>query len=108
MNFTGQQLIIKRNFYTQNNNFELDINFSVDNPTGIYEIGLTGNSSLSLLLQSGRISYNNIFLHSYLPNYQYNVNINITDNSINLSKDNTPLAYALYKQTGNYSYFFFK
>jgi hypothetical protein len=108
MIFTGTQLISKRNFYTQNSNFGVNFEFSVDSSTEKYEVGLTGSNSISLRLESGKILYNGIFLHNYIPNYNYNVFMGITDNNINISKDDIELIWGGTKETGNYDYFFFK
>jgi len=108
MIFTGSQLISKRNFYTQNSNFGVSMDFTVNDPSKRYEFGLTGNNSISLILESGKISYNDIFLHSYSPNQNYNITLGVTDNNINVSKNDVELILGHPKDTGNYDYFFFK
>lgn len=106
MIFTGTQLISKRNFYTQNSNFGINVDFSVSDPSARYEIGVTGTNKVSLVLESGEILYNDIFLHSYSPNNEYNLFIGITNNHLNISKDDTELMWGGAKPTGNYDNFF--
>ena len=84
MNFTGNNLSAFRDFYTQNDNFEVNIDFSVDNTSSKYEFGVTGTSKLGFLLESGRMTYNNIFLHNYLPNRQYNVKMEVSRSGLNV------------------------
>ena len=67
MQFTGEQLVSKRNFYTQNSNFGVAVDFSVDNPSGRYEFGVSGSNDLLISLESGRIHYDGVFLQTYNP-----------------------------------------
>ena len=108
MQFTGTELVKKRNFYTQNNNFGAVVNFSVDSSTGRYELGVSGSSDFKLVLESGKIKYNDLFLHSYLPDNEYSLELQLTSGSFNLIKDSTPLVYGGTVQTGDYNYFYFK
>lgn len=108
MEFTGQELIKKRNFYTQNGNFGVVVDFSVGDPSGRYEFGLSGSNLLSIILESGQIKYNDLFIQSYLPSNNYSVVIELTDSSINYTQNDTEIFYGLTKQTGNYDYFYFK
>jgi hypothetical protein len=108
MIFTGQELVKKRNFYTQNGNFGITVDFSVDNPSGRYEFGVSGTESVSLILQSGKITWNNLFVQSYLPFNDYSVLLEITDSSLNYIQNNQEVFYGLSKNTGDYNYFYFK
>lgn len=107
MQFTGSQLISKRNFYTQNSNFGANIGFSVDSPSTRYEFGFTGQNKVSIVLESGKMFYNDLFIHNYEPNLEYDVSLGITNTNVNISKNNTELIWGGGKETGNYDYFFF-
>ena len=109
MQFTGTELSHFRNFYTQNDNFEVDVNFIVDNTTGHYVFGLTGsNTNFKFDLISGKIyDPNGLFVHSYLPNENVNLQLQITSDSYNIYKNNIPLVLGNNKSNQDYNQFFF-
>lgn len=108
MEFSGDQLIRKRNFYTQNGNFGVIVDFSVTDPSGRYEFGISGTQKVSICLESGQIKYNDLFVQSYLPFNEYSLLLEVTDNKLNYIQNNIEIAYDLQKQTGNYDFFFFQ
>lgn len=107
MQFTGSELVKKRNFYTQNENFGVSVDFSLSDASKKYEFGLSGTNLVSLIFQSGVIKYNDLFVGSYLPNNDYSILIQLTNQKLNLIKDSSDLVYGMNKQTGDYNYFFF-
>lgn len=108
MIFTGLDLIKKRNFYTQSKNFGVIVNFSLDNASEKYEFGITGTNNISFICESGRITWNNLFIDSYLPYYNYSAFIDITESNINYSNNENNIFYGLEKETGAFEYFYFK
>lgn len=108
MQFEQNQLISKREFYTQNGNFGVAVDFNVNDPSGRYEFGLSGSNLLTVVLESGLIKYNNLTLQSYLPNNDYSLLLEVTNNNLNIAKDNYELAYGLNKTTGDFNLFYFK
>ena len=109
MQFTGNQLVLKRNVYTQTGNYSMWINCAVDNTTGQYYFGLSGNgNSLDFMMQSGKLYFANTLIHSYLPYKSLLITADFTNTFANISKDGVPLAYGLPKQTGYFDYFYFK
>jgi len=107
MQFTGTQLNKRRNFYTQNGNFGVSVDFSVDNPSGRYEFGVSGTSNLSLILESGQIKYDGLFIQSYIPFNNYSVLFEVTDDKLNYIQNDNEIIYGLNKPTGDYNYFYF-
>ncbi len=107
MQFTGDQLFKKRNFYTQNGNFGVSVDFSVDNPSGKYEFGVSGTSNMALTLESGQIKYDGLFIQSYLPFNNYSILLEITDNKLNYIQNDNEIIYGSNKPTGDYNYFYF-
>ena len=108
MEFSGDQLVRKRNFYTQNGNFGLAVDFSVDNPSGRYEFGVSGSNLLSIILESGQVKYDGLFIQNYVPFNNYSALLEITNNKLNYTQNDSEVAYDLSKQTGDYNYFYFK
>ena len=107
MNFTGQELIHTRNFYTQNDNFDVLVNCQVNNTTGIYSFGVTGNSSFQIDLISGKIYKDNLFIHSYVPYEQFSIRMQLTSGNYNIYKNENPLVLGQTKVSDNYDSFFF-
>ena len=108
MNFTGTELGHFRNFYTQNNNFEVDVNCTIDNTTGHYVFGLTGSGpNLQIDLLSGKMYSNGLFIHSYVPYENFELQIQVTSGNYNIYKNGTPLVLGLSKPNYNYNQFFF-
>lgn len=108
MQFTGSELMLKRSFYTQNDNFGFIANISVDNTTGRYEFGVSGESAtFPVVLQSGRISVGNLFLHTYVPYEPFSVECQISTNSFNVLKDGSPMVFGAGQPTSDYSYLYF-
>lgn len=108
MIFTGTNLTIKRNFYTQTGNIGLDMNCSVDNTTGAYHFGLSGiQGKQDFLLQSGKLYQGTTFLHTYNSNISFNLAIQCSSGSTNIIKDGSTLSFGSPKSTGLFDYFYF-
>jgi len=108
MNFTGTNLVIKRNIYPQTGNIGLSLTCIVDNTTGIYNFGLSGTQGIrNFSLISGKIYQNNTFLHTYVSNQSFNLNAEFNTGNLNIIKDNTAVSYGLSVQSGVYDYFYF-
>ena len=108
MQFTGTELSHSRNFYTQNINFEVDVNCYVYNTTGIYSFGLTGTDiNFKIDLISGKIYKDNLFIHSYIPYENFELKIQVTSENYNIIKNKVPLILGGTKQSGNFNTFFF-
>lgn len=108
MNFTGTELIHNRNFYTQNNNFEFWVNCYVDNLTGNYTFGITGNNgSFQVNLSGGKIYKDGIFIHHYSNSEIFTLKSQITSGNYNIYKNDMPLILGGNKSTGDFDNFFF-
>lgn len=109
MEFSGSELILKRNFFTQTGNHSFFMTCTVDNTTGQYSFGLTGNGNIvEFVLNSGKIFYQNKFLHSYNANQEFSILTELTPSKINLLKNEAPLMLNGNRNTGLLDYFFFK
>lgn len=109
MDFTGTALVLKRSIYPQTGNYSFDMTCAVDNTTGQYNFGLSGNGNvIDFLMQSGKIYFNNKFLHSYRSNQEFSLSADFTSATTNVRKDDSALIYAYPKQTGFFEYFYFK
>jgi hypothetical protein len=108
MIFTGSNLTIKRNFYTQTGNFGFGLACTVDNSTGLYKFGLTGAQGvLEFQLNSGRMYYQNQFIHAYRPNEEFLIEAQFTSGTSNVIRNGSPLIYGEPKASGNFDYFYF-
>lgn len=108
MQFTGSQLTAKRSIYTQNANFGFAVDCLVDNTTGRYDFGVSGdNGVIAITLQSGRMMLGNVFLHNYTPYERFYVECQITTDTYNVLKNDTPMVYGVGKVSGNYDTLFF-
>lgn len=109
MLFSGSELVVKRNFYTQTGNYGFAIDCTVDNTSGQYLFGLTGAAgTLEFKLESGRIYYNNQFIHSYKAYQEFSLEAQFTSGTYNIIKNNSALIYGGSKSTGHFDYFYFK
>jgi hypothetical protein len=109
MEFTGSELIIKRNFYSQTGMSWFGLNCRVDNTSGTYHFGLSGtNGVLDFKLESGRILHNDRFLHSYRSFEEFIIEGAISPHKFNLTKNTIPLLYGADKNTGAFDYFYFQ
>lgn len=109
MQFTGSELTLKRNFYTQTGNFGFGVSCNVDNTSGTYYFGVSGNQgNLEFKLESGKIYYQNQYIHSYIPFREFVIEASFSTGHTNIIKDETALVYGDPKETGNYDYFYFK
>lgn len=107
MIFTGTELVVKRNFYTQTGNLGFAFTCSVDNTTGLYQFGVSGNQgAVNFTLQSGRMYYGSDFVHTYLSDEEFALEAQFTSGAVNLIKDGTALVYGKPKATGSYDYFY--
>ena len=107
MNFTGSLNNLFRNFYTQTGNFGFLVSCTADNTTGNYNFGVTGNNNINFAMNSGFLYYNNLLLHSYLPNQNFVTEVQVNTGKLNVIKDGVPLIYGMTIPTGNYNYFYF-
>ena len=107
MIFSGNELIKKRRFYSQSNNFGLVVNLSLDDPTGRYEMGISGDGVIKLVFESGKIMWNDLFVQTYQPLKNYLISFEITNSGINYKQNDSSVFYGLEKETGKYDYFFF-
>jgi len=109
MNFTGTNLVLKRNIYPQTGNYGFSMNCAVDNTTGRYFFGLSGNGNkIEFTLESGKISFDNKFIHSYVSDEIFSISVDYTNTKTNIRKDNVALVYGGAKPTGFFDYFYFK
>lgn len=107
MQFTGEQLTVKRNFYTQVNDVGFSMNCLVDNPTGLYRFGLSGQQGIAeFQMRSGRLYYENQFIHAYQTFEQFSIVGQIGSGS-NIIKDGAALIYGQPRNTGSFNYFYF-
>ncbi len=108
MIFTGSNLTIKRNFYSQTGNIGLDMNCSVDNTTGTYHFGLSGvQGKQDFVLQSGKLYQGSTLLHTYQSNVSFNLAIQCSSGTTNVIKDGSVLSFGAPKSTGLFDYFYF-
>lgn len=108
MQFTGTNLTLKRSIFPQTGNYAFDMNCFVDNTTGKYFFGLSGNGNkVEFEMQSGKIYFDNKFIHSYLSNQQFSISVELTDTKLNINKNDTALIYGGEKETGYFNYFYF-
>ena len=109
MEFTGTNLVLKRSIYPQTGNYSFQMDASVDNTTGKYFFGLSGNGNVvEFRLESGKLFFGDKFLHSYLSNQEFSVMAEFTNSKMNLHKDDVPLVFGYDKPTGYFDYFYFK
>lgn len=108
MLFTGSQLTLKRNFYTQTGNYGFVMDATVDNTSGVYHFGLSGAAGvLDFRLESGHMYWGNQFVHTYRSHEQFTIEAQFTSGTANVLKDNHPLVYGASKATGYFDYFYF-
>jgi len=109
MEFTGAVLLLKRNIYPQTGNYGFTMDCSVDATTGKYFFGLSGNGNdIQFTMESGKILFDNKFVHSYSSNVAFSISTDFTNSKINLRKDDAALLYGNSKPTGYFEYFYFK
>ncbi len=107
MTFTGSELTLKRSFYTQSGVYGFAADIVVDNTSGLYHFGITGNGgSIDFTLNSGRLYYGTQFLSTYKSHQSFSIEGQFTSGSANLIKDGEPLAYNAPKGTGYFNYFY--
>lgn len=110
MQFTGTQLTVKRNFFTQTGNMGFGISCVVDNTTGRYTFGLSGTTNTGVLefrLESGHVHYQGQFIHAYQANQEFLIEGQFTSGTANVVKDGAALVYGKPKVTGAFDYFYF-
>ena len=108
MQLTGTNLSTQRNFYSQTGVFGFSLGCTVDNTTGLYHFGVSGaQGALDFTLQSGKMSYQNQFIHTYRANEKFLVRADFTSGHANVIRDGSPLIYGEPKNTGEFSTFYF-
>ena len=108
MTFTGSQLAVYRNYYTQTGNVGFGMTCTVDNTTGQYLFGLSGDAgTVQFTLNSGRVYYGSQFIHTYQADEAFTIEGQFTTGSLNVIKDGGTLVYGKPKTTGNLDYFYF-
>lgn len=108
MILTGTALTFKRNVYTQTGMFGFGLACTVDNTTGLYRFGVTGaQGAIEFTLLSGRISYQNQFVHAYRANEEFSVEAEFSSGRANVIRGGAPLIYGEPKATGMFDYFYF-
>lgn len=108
MIFTGNQLAVHREFYTQTGAFGFGLGCNVDNTTGVYRFGVSGaQGALEFRLQSGRMYYRDQFIHAYESNTSFLLEAQFTSGQANVVKDGAPLIYGDPKATGQFNTFYF-
>ncbi len=108
MQFTGTELIQRRNFYTQSGNYGFVMTANVDTTTGAYHFGLSGNGGvLDFKLESGRIYWGDQYLHHYRSYEDFTIEAQFTSGHANILKNDSPLVYGEPKPTGYFDYFYF-
>ncbi len=108
MIFTGANLTIKRNFFTQTGNLAFDMNCMVDNTTGTYHFGLSGAQGVQdFMLQSGKLYQGTTLLHAYQANVSFNLGVQCSSGATNVLKDGAALSFGAPKGTGLFDSFYF-
>jgi hypothetical protein len=108
MQFTGNELSVKRNFYTQTGDCGFVMAATVDTTTGAYHFGLSGvDGALDFKMESGRICYGNTYIHHYRSFEPFTIEAQFSSGALNVLKDNAALVYGLPKPTGQFDYFYF-
>lgn len=109
MEFTGTNLCLTRSLYTQTGQYGFALDCTVDNTSGQYLFGLSGsNGTLEFKLESGHMSYQNRFIHTYKAYQQFSLEAEFTSGTNNVIKDGTPLLYGINKSTGYFDTFYMK
>lgn len=108
MLFTGNELIAKRNFFTQTGDCGFTMTATVDTTTGAYHFGLSGaNGVLDFKLESGRMYYGGDYIHHYRSYEPFTIAAQFSSGSTNVTKDNAALVYGAPKGSGLLDYFYF-
>lgn len=105
MNFTGTEILKKREFYAQPSNVEFSIDCSV-NSLEPFRIGVSGSKSIELLLSGGRVFDGDSFIYTYSTYQNLNFLIQSSEDSYNLFQNGVPLLIGRPIQTGHFSYFY--
>lgn len=107
MTFTGSELTVSRAFYTQTGAFGFGIGLTVNNTTGTYRFGVTGaQGSLEFRLHSGRLHYQDQFIHTYRSNEQVLIEAQFTSGRANVIRNGAALIYGDPKATGLFDTFY--
>jgi len=95
------------NFLNQTGNFDYNINLTVNNSTGYFEFGLSGNKNLIFKGQYGKIKdINDNIIIGYIPDQELNIKGNIYSGKESLSIEDN-LIYSNISNTGyNFNYFY--
>ena len=95
------------NFLNQTGTFDYNLNLQVNNNTGYFEFGLSGNKTLKFKSQYGKIkdSNDNIII-GYIPNQEFTIKGNIVSGKESLTINDT-LIYSNISNTGyNFNSFY--
>lgn len=107
MIFTGSELTVRRAIYTQTGVFGFGIACTVDNTTGAYRFGISGTSTLEFRLESGRLYYQDQFIHSYRSNEPFLLEAQFNSGRANVIRNGAALVYGDPKVTGVFDSFYF-
>lgn len=96
------------NFLNQTGNFDYIIDLSINNNTGYFEFGLSGNKNLTFKGQYGKIKdVNDNVIIGYSPNQEFKVSGSIYSGKESLSFNQGFLAYSNISNTGyNFNHFY--
>lgn len=109
MQFTGYETTKLRNFYSQTGNFNFQLTLSVDNTTGVYHFGVSGQSGiLGFTMTGGQIiDPSGYYVNSYYPNEVFSIEFQAGRSGYNILKNAVPLVAGLPLPYQNYNYFYF-
>ncbi len=109
MNFTGTELIHKRNFFTQTGNLGVSAECAINADTGIFYVGISGSvGTLEWKLFNGKILYGDRFVGSYQPYQSFLFDIQTTTGHLNNKINNIPVYYGQSRATGYFDYVYFR
>lgn len=107
MEFTGTELTLKRSFYTQSGYYGFVADITVDNTSGLYKFGLTGDGGLiEFKLSGGKLFYENQFISTYRSYVPFSIEGQFNSGYTNLIKDGEALLYNYPKTSGYVNYFY--
>jgi len=95
------------NFLNQKGNFDYDINLTVNNSTGYFEFGLSGNKNLTFKGQYGKLKdKNNNIIIGYVPNQELNIKGSIYSGKESLTIDDNLIYLNIRNNQYNFNSFY--